>query len=308
VKHHILPQNKKSKTAWRGFAFLLCVVIQSATAQDVRDSSRANNEWDVYLNDHSKIRAKIISREKGQLKIVTQQEDTVTLTEDKLLGVVSAGDQLKKIHQTLFSHRYFISPSSIPAKLGAFYYSNQDLFFNSVHYGFSKRLTAGLTVAPFVQLYTIPKIKYCFNPEGRLKFAINAAYVHVYDYGLWGEGGRQQGFGYMQALVTSGTADNNFTIGVGKAVINTWTNIDYIISFAWQKKLSGEVSFITDNNLLYSQKGSFGYIVSAGFRVNSNYHSFDFSMVTLPREANRNDRIIPIPVISYSLQINKRKK
>lgn len=277
------------------------VIAQNNTPSDT------TNLFDIYRKDKTKIRGKVISRDKEKTVIVTEKNDTISLLQSELLGVVLASNALPNTDKNNFAYKYFISSSSIPVQNNTWHYSNQNLFFNSVHYGISKKLTAGLSVSTFVQFYAAPKIKYCFNPDGKYKIAINAQYMRVVDWTSNEQ--RTYTFSFAQALITKGNDENNWTLGVGKAFQNTWVNIDYFGTLAFTKKLSYRLSFVSDNSVLSSSiNSSLAYLFSAGFRIHRKNHAFDLGVFTPPLSFNFSNVVIPIPFISYSLRVNYQQR
>lgn len=262
--------------------------------------------FDAYRRDKTKVRGKVISRDKEKTVIVTEKNDTISLLQSELPGVVLASNALPNTHKNNFAYKYFISCSAMPMQAKTWHYSNQDLFFNSVHYGFSKKLTAALSVSTFDQFYVAPKIKYCFNPDGKYKIALNAQYMRILD---WTSNERKTyTFSFAQALITKGNDENNWTLGVGKAFQNTWVNIDYFGTLAFTKKLSNRLSFVSDNSVLSSSiNSSLAYLFSAGFRIHRKSHAFDFGVFTPPLSFNFSNVVIPIPFISYSLKVNNQQ-
>lgn len=297
----------QDKIALTQFFFIRCTVFQillivafgaSVAAQDT------TKVVDVYLKGKEKITGRLISRDKDNVVVVTGKSDTVSVPQNNLLGIVSAGATSPIFYQSNFAYKYFISSSSIPAEKGAWHYSNQNLFFNSIHHGISKNLTAGFSVSTFVQFYAAPKIKYCFNPSGKYKIAINTQYMYMLD---WTSNERSKyNYAFVQGLITKGNSENNVTLGAGKAVANTWVSIDYFVTLAFKRKISNRLSFISDNSLLTNKNNSaVAYLFSGGFRIEGKNHAFDLGVFTPPLSFNFSNVVIPIPFLSYSLKVNR---
>lgn len=286
------------------FTVFICLPF-IVVAQRPAQSSDTTKLFDVYRKDKTKITGKVISRDKERTVIVTNKTDTISISQNDLLGIVSANDVLETAYTNVFAYKYFISSSALPAQKGEWHYSNQNIFFNSIHYGVSKKLTAGLSICTFIQFYAAPKIKYTFNPNGKYKIAINAQYMRVLD---WTSNERNNyHFTFAQALISKGNAENNVTLGFGKAIQNTWVSIDYFATLAFTKKISNRVSFVSDNSLLSSSINySAAYLFSAGLRVHGKNHAFDLGVFTPPLSFNFSNVVIPIPFLSYSLKLNNQ--
>lgn len=283
--------------------FAIVAMVKISNGQSAEHTQDNSKRVDVYLRDKSKISGIVINRDKQQTAIVTEKSDTVLIAQNEILGIVPFNEKLKSIHKNIFAYKYFISSSSIPVEKGSWHFSNQDLFFNSVHYGVNKNLTAGLSVSTFIQFYAAPKIKYCLNPENKYKIALNAQYTHVLD---WTSNERSTyTFAFAQVLITKGNEENNITVGLGEPIKNDWVSIDYFATLAFTKKISKRSSFISDNSLMKSSTSSaMAYLFSAGVRINRKNHAFDLGVFTPPLAFNFSNVIIPIPFLSYSLKLN----
>lgn len=285
------------------FLFAIFSIVKISNGQSDHGVQDTVKRVDVYLRDKTKITGVIIWRDKDQTIVVTEKSDTIRVPKRDLLGVVPFNEKLQGQYKNIFAYKYFISNSSIPVEKGSWHYSNQDLFFNSVHYGVNKNLTAGLSVSAFIQFYAAPKIKYCLNPENKYKIALNAQYTHVLD---WTSNERSTyTFTFAQVLITNGNEENNITVGLGKPIKNDWVSIDYFATLAFTKRISKRFSFISDNSLLTSSNNSaVAYLFSAGVRINRKNHAFDLGVFTPPLAFNFSNVIIPIPFLSYSLKLN----
>jgi|688.fasta_scaffold154343_2 hypothetical protein len=285
------------------FLFAIFSIVKISNGQSDHGVQDTVKRVDVYLRDKTKITGVIIWRDKDQTIVVTEKSDTIRVPKRDLLGVVPFNEKLQGQYKNIFAYKYFISNSSIPVEKGSWHYSNQDLFFNSVHYGVNKNLTAGLSVSAFIQFYAAPKIKYCLNPENKYKIALNAQYTHVLD---WTSNERSTyTFTFAQVLITNGNEENNITVGLGKPIKNDWVSIDYFATLAFTKKISKRSSFISDNSLMKSSTSSaMAYLFSAGVRINRKNHAFDLGVFTPPLAFNFSNVIIPIPFLSYSLKLN----
>jgi len=281
----------------------LMIIADLANGQSEAVKEDSSTRVDVYLKDKTKITGRVISRDKKQTIVVTDGYDTLQIPQGDLLAIVHFNEEPLIAHKNLFAYKYFISNSSIPVTKGLWHYSNQDIFFNSLHYGVNKNLTAGLSVSTFVQFYIAPKIKYCLNPDGKHKISINAQYMHLLD---WTSSERRTyTFTFAQVLITKGNEENNITVGLGKPIKNDWVSIDYFATLAFTKKISKRSSFISDNSILTSSNNSaVAYLFSAGFRINRKKHAFDLGVFTPPLVFNFSNVIIPIPFLSYSLKLN----
>ncbi|MCX8491185.1 MAG: hypothetical protein ORN54_08965 [Cyclobacteriaceae bacterium] len=287
------------------FVFLWAILTGAdvASAQNEPVKQDTSRRVDIYRRDKTKITGWVISLDKTRTVLVTEKSDTIQIPQSDLLALVPFNEKLTITYKNLFAYKYFISSSSIPLEKRVWHYSNQGLFFNSVHYGVNKNLTAGLSVGTFIQFYAAPKIKYCLNPENKYKIALNAQYTHVLD---WTSNERSTyTFAFAQVLITKGNEENNITVGLGEPIKNDWVSIDYFATLAFTKKISKRSSFISDNSLMKSSTSSaMAYLFSAGVRINRKNHAFDLGVFTPPLAFNFSNVIIPIPFLSYSLKLN----
>jgi len=290
------------------FVFSTTVALSQADTIE-KDTSVVRVQ--IFLKNGKKIEGFVLDKSREFLTFKTITSDTIQIASEQILGIVSVLQQKiidlqLPIFENQFGYKYFLTHSAVPVTPKKWYYSNQYILFSNFNYGISKRLSAGMTCITFNPLALFsPKLKFTFNPDRKVKFAINAQYLYVRG---WNSSNGYEGYnnGFFQAIVTSGSAQNNFTIGIGKFISQGGVEQGYIATLALVKKVSPKLSFITENNLLIGSKNSYTLgLLSAGMRFNRKNHAFDLGVLA-PAIIGRPDIFaIPIPFISYNLRLSR---
>jgi len=266
---------------------------------------------ELFLKNGKKMEGVVLDRSREFLTFKTINSDTIQIAPDQILGIVSVTqnkiiDLQLPIFENQFGYKYFLTHSAVPVPPKKWYYSNYYILFSNFNYGISKRLSAGMTCITFNPLALFsPKLKFTFNPDSKVKFAINAQYLYVR---VWDSSNGYEGYnnGFFQAIATRGSAQNNFTIGIGKFISQGGVEQGYIATLALVKKVSPKLSFITENNLLIRSKSSYTWgLLSAGVRFNRKNHAFDLGILAPAIIGRPAILAIPIPFISYNLRLSR---
>ncbi len=230
----------------------------------------------------------------GTIQIATNQVVSMILQDEKVTR-----NRSSSYYENQFGIKYFFFPTAIAVERNKWYYTNQYLFFSNFTYGISKRVSAGLSFFTFVPTTFIsPTVKITFNPENKIKFAVSAQYIYVRE-------NTRANAGFVQAILTSGTAQNNFTVGIGGLVSNRGVNEGAVVTFGFVKKVSAKLTAISENNILIgrtSGDNSLG-LLSAGLRFDRRTHAFDLGLLVPTSGLERN--IYLIPYLGFNLRLTK---
>jgi hypothetical protein len=262
-------------------------------------------KYEFTLKDGTKLIGEIVNRTNEAYQVKTSNFGTIKINNDQVVSLILLSEKPARSGPTYtfdnqFGHKYFIAPSAIAAERNKWYYTNQFLYFSNFTFGISKRLSAGLTFFTFVPTFFVsPSIKLTINPEAKTKFALRGQYVFV-------NGDTRNNLGFFQAIVTRGTSQNNFTLAVGKFVSDRGVNDISLITVGIAKKISSNLSFISDNNFIIgtntASTNGFG-LLSGGLRFDRRMHAFDLGLY-LPT-ATLDTQASLIPYIGFNLRLNK---
>ena len=147
------------------------------------------------------------------------------------------------------AHRYLYGPSGYSLEKGTGYYQNFMLFYNSVSYGFSDRITAGLGIIPYTfgeGLFFSLQAKYAIPiVENKWSTAIGVQYINAI--------GEQVGIGY--GVLTYGSKDHHLTLGAGYG----WSEDNLanapIITISGMTRLGRKFGIVSENWLLPQEEG-----------------------------------------------------
>ncbi len=218
------------------FAFaIILLAIQSFSQDKTVTADSIKSKYEFTLKDGTKLVGEIIDRDNESYKVKTTNFGIVKINNDQVINLQLLNAKAPKsisnyLFDNQFGHKYFIMPSAIPVEKDKWHYNNQFLYFSSFSYGISKRISAGLTFATFVPtIFVSPSIKLTINPDGKTKFALRGQYLFI-------NGNARNNLGFFQAIITSGSSQNNVTLAVGKFVSDRGSNDVSLVTFGFVKK------------------------------------------------------------------------
>lgn len=204
------------------------------------------------------------------------------------------------------STHYFISPSAFSLQKGQSYYENIGVFFNSYSVGLSNHFTlsGGLElISPlFLQrapsLYVSPKFSIPFGEKSG-GFSVGSTFLAAFG------DGEAFTVGVLQASVTLGNRNNNFTIGTGLGYsLNDGISSGVLpmnLSGMW--RLSNKISFVTDNFIFFYDglDDAFG-LLSAGLRIHFEKNGTALNL-GLGRPTEDAGDLLALPFVSATIPI-----
>jgi len=281
-----------------------CFILPELTvAQDVTpDTSSVRIE----MLDGTVLLGKIKSRGDGVLSLTTISgvEASVPLSQIKEITTISS----TSIHKGEYwfenpnATRYLFGPSAFNLKKGEGYYQNTYLFLNSFNYG----VTDYFSIGGGIELLTLfngspafvltPKVGFQTGPKTSLGGGIL--------YANLGDIGDRSNFGIAYGVVTRGTVDKNFTVGLGWGVIDNEFSSRPIITFSGMTRLSKKIALVSENwivpaNLYYP-------LFSYGIRFFGEKMAVDLAFINNPDIAS--EVVIGIPYVDFMVKFGKPKK
>ncbi|MCC7466087.1 MAG: hypothetical protein IT261_07455 [Saprospiraceae bacterium] len=176
--------------------------------------------------------------------------------------------------------RYFWSPSGYGLRKGEGYYQTTWVVFNQVSYGFTDYFTLGAGILPTFffggsgfPFWITPKLSV---PLVKDKLNLGAGVLYFNGIGDFsGSGGLGLGYG----VLTAGSRDRNFTLGMGYGFAEgEWTRSP-VINASGMYRVSKRFFLLTENYVIpvRSEETTYG-IVSAGGRFGGRGIAVDFGL------------------------------
>ncbi|GAB4136157.1 MAG: hypothetical protein Fur0041_10570 [Bacteroidia bacterium] len=127
------------------------------------------------------------------------------------------------------STRYVIGPSAIPLKKGEGYYQNLYVLVHSANVDITDHLKigGGTEIASVIFGQQAPSFyfltpKYGTQLKEKLYAGGGVLYIGFSPNGIFGNGGKGSHYGIAYGVLTYGTTNNNFTLGLGWNFSNKW--------------------------------------------------------------------------------------
>lgn len=205
------------------------------------------------------------------------------------------------------STHYLINPSGYALEKGQSYYENIGVFFNSYSVGITNNFTisGGLELISPLFLQRVPSLyispKLSFNIGERAgAFSVGSTVLAAFG------DGEVFSVGVVQAALTVGSRNNNFTVGTG--IGYTFDDdfgdgvLPFYLSGMW--RLSNKVSFVTDNFIFTYDNfdGVFG-LLSAAVRIHFAKNGSAFN-AGLWRPTEDTGPVLALPFVSATIAIN----
>lgn len=291
---------------------ITCILMLSsfaagAYAQDSKsDSTRTIFEFT--LRDGSKIVGELLNQNNeyywvktsnfGTVKIEFKQVVSVVLREGKNQALPDKEKSKTSFYENQFGFKYFLISTAIPTEKNKWYYTNQYAIFSGFTYGVNRYLSVGASLFTFVPTnFFSPNLKITLNPDSKFKVAVNGQYYLVRN---------TNGFGIIQALFTSGDAQNNFTFGYTQVLSSKTVDACSFLTFGFAKKVANKLSVISENHVIIpsasSTANTLGFL-SGGVRFDRRMHAFDLGIYVPTNDLDRS--IILIPYLGFNVKMNK---
>jgi hypothetical protein len=287
------------------FALLSIAKAFSQNVEPTKQDTTLSN-YQFTLKDGTILVGILVDQNKESYIIKTINFGIIKIDSNQVMSIILQDQKISKARTSSsgyygnqFGFKYFLFPTAIPVEKNKWYYTNQYIAFSSFTYGINKRVSAGFTFFTFVPTsFLLPALKVTLNPNSKTKFAISGQYLYI-------RGNSNSNLGLVQAIITSGDAHNNFTLGVGKFISNRVTNDGAIVTFGFVKKVSPKLTAISENSILIGSNSNttpFG-LLSVGLRFDRRTHSFDLGLLAPTSWLDRN--IYLIPYLGFNLRLTK---
>jgi hypothetical protein len=247
------------------FFVILCFRIEILA----QTTASPQTEVILILNDNSEIRGSVV--EEDDNKIVIQNDQLGLLTFQK--------SELKKINRLTAKGwqvnpnptKYFIGQSAFSLGKGEGYYQNIMALVNSVQYGITDRLSAGVGVELISLTSGNPIIfanaKYAIPVSDKFRFAASGNFLTLLDEGS---------IGSLSGLATYGSVENNITLGAGYGIGGGGLTSDAVITLNGMVRIARRFSLVTENYIL---PGNDEIINLTGLRLINRKNTMDFMLV-----------------------------
>jgi len=269
-------------------------------AQDATPEDRTVN---ITTTDGSKIKGTILSQDDKTITIETAYGQSTISKKDieSLEYLESEGSQANKDEYS--GSHYLLDQTAFGLKKGQSYYENTYLFLNTYAVGitdnFSVSVGAELANVLFggqlPGILLTPKLSFPFKKGA---FSLSTSLLSIPDY----DGGYQSG-GILQAKVSFGSLQNNFTVGIGRfyTISDGFEEDASPISIGGIKRLSEKVSILSENWIAINDS-YVGGVLSFGLRFHSKSNN-NFLTLSLLRPTEDTDPLIAIPFFSGTISL-----
>lgn len=262
--------------------FISCALSFAVFSQET--TQQPGQTHVVYLKDGSTVHGKMVSENDTEIKLQTSNMGEVIIKKSEITKTEILQDEKFKKGKYWFpnpnSTRYLFGPTGRNMKKGSGYYQNIDIFFNSLHYGFTDWFSIGAgfeaisTFSGHPVFMIMPKVGFNitdkFSAGGGI-FYINANLASEGDELL--DANFSGGLAY--GVVTYGTEDLNGSLGAGWAFSGEgdFSN-EPIITVSGMGRVSRRIAIVTENWFV-----SKGFLLTYGVRFLSERMSFDWALI-----------------------------
>lgn len=289
------------------FSILLSIlVITIISAQDMSSGQRVQ----IVLKDGTTVIGKVIEETEIEITLITNAMGNVTIDKEEIkrmttLQTSNGRDSLQIPVDFHNSTHYLANPSGFTLKKGQSYYENIGVFFSSYAVGVTDNFTiaAGGEVATllfgqsFPILYVSPRFSIPITKD-KHSFSLGGTIFTSPEDGF-------DGFGVVQAAITIGTRNNNFTIGSGIGFSFEGGFGDEVLPFyaSFMTRLSRKFSLVSDNFIVfYDDFNDTTGILSLALRLHfkRNGSAFNFGLF---RPTEGIDDLLAIPFVSATIAL-----
>lgn len=291
---------------------LLCLTCYCSTIVLSQTETNIGQLVELRTHDGNTYVGEIISMTDTDIILKTSSLGEITLEREAVKKVIyrEGGQELDNNGYPIDYHNsthYLVNPSGYSLKKGQSYYENIGVFFNSYSVGITNNfsLSGGLElISPlFFQrvpsLYISPKLSFSFGEKAG-GFSVGSTVLAAFD------DSDVFSVGVIQAAITLGSRNNNFTIGsgVGFSFSDGLAEgvLPFYLSGMW--RLSKKISFVTDNFIIAYNNfdGGFG-LLSAALRIHFANNGAAFT-AGLWRPTEDTGGVLALPFVSATLPIN----
>lgn len=176
--------------------------------------------------------------------------------------------------------RLLFMPTARPLARGEAYFSNVYLFFNSVAWGATDRLTLGVGLSAFPisdfsdnLFYLTPKLT--LVDRGRSQFAVGAFLGWL---GAAANEGESGSLGILYGVATTGSADNNLSAGIGVGYYGGHVSDRPVLALGGQGRITRRLSLISENWIVTDRHND-SSVLSYGVRILGENTSVDLAFL-----------------------------
>lgn len=291
----------------------ICILFlfQLGNAQD--DLIHVNDKVSIETNDGNQFVGKILEIDGEKIILETATIGNLTIRQENIKSMESDASHIKRIVDTdkkgnpidyYNSTHYMVNQSAYGLKKDQAYYENSMIFINTLAIGITDKfsITVGAEIASTIfakrlpSIYITPKLSLS-DPNDNVNYSVGATLLTATVFGY-------QSIGFVQAAVTKGNRNNNFTIGAGFGFTSSEGFIDPIvpIQLSFMTRLSKQISLISDNTILFI--GGFNPVSTLSFSLRYHLKKNGAALnAGLFKGINELDSSIGIPYISATFPL-----
>lgn len=285
---------------------LVCSFLLPASVVAQEVTSDTTSSVRIEMLDGTILLGKIKSRSDGVIALTTLSgvEASVPLNQVREMTAISN----TSIHKGEYwfenpnATRYLFGPSAFNLKKGEGYYQNTYLLLNSFNYG----VTDYFSIGGGIELLTLfngspafvltPKVGFQTGPKTSMGGGIL--------YANLGDIGDRSNFGIAYGVVTRGTVDKNFTVGLGWGIIDNEFSSRPIITFSGMTRLSKKIALVSENWIVPAD--IYYPLFSYGIRFFGEKMAVDLAFINNPDIAS--EVVIGIPYVDFMVKFGRPQK
>ena len=169
-------------------------------------------------------------------------------------------------------NRLFFAPTGRGLRKGEATLQDAELYLVGLNYGITNSLSMGgyMSVFPGVSLgqqflMLTPKLSYPISDKLHMGFGLLYIRVPTGDIFGGGSGGSATAAGIGYGTLTYGSADDNFTVGLGYGFVEGEIGSTPTIQVGGQKRISRRISLISENYLIADNQAGMGGLYGLKF-------------------------------------------
>lgn len=243
----------------------------------------APNQYVISLSDGTTLSGQVLSQDSSRVVIKTNTIGTVYVPADRVLrmerGSIAnnrSGQQnaTKELYPNLFPQYMTFTPTAYQAERGRVYYRNSMVYFNQFDVGITDNwsIGAGFSIFPLIPFgWVTTKLSVPLGPRARIgvqgQFFAGGLGDRIFYTNVSAN--------FIQGILSLGDSQNNVTFGLGFNADKGSSG--QLLTVGFVKKVSAQVTFISENQLILGQSSDTTLKLGGGVRLDRRRHSFDFS-------------------------------
>jgi hypothetical protein len=242
--------------------------------------------YKIEMNDGSEFVGNFLQRNSTLISIKTASIPKIDLPIKEITKIseVATTDFNKGVYwfPNPNSTRYLFGPSAFNLKKGEGYYQNTYIFLNSFNVGVSSNISIGgglEFLSTFGEgkpiFYVTPKVT--FKITDNLRVGSGFIYLSIPELGINND--KRVGSGVVYGISSYGSADHNFTVGMGWGFLEGDFKSKPVITISGMTRIARKAALITENWFIPDDNYGFNCLFSYGIRFFGEKIAVDLAFI-----------------------------